>query len=124
MCWTTLWFWTASDCGAPRFRVPIGRVVFEVGGGGIREEIAKEGTHLAVTPVHTSLILMTFFPALRLASAKLPVQTEFISINSLPRLGATLVNKAAPVTEPTGEIALDGIIEGPADTALPAATLP
>lgn len=24
-------------------RVPVGRVVFEVGGGGIREEIAKEG---------------------------------------------------------------------------------
>jgi len=25
-------------------RVPLGRVVFEVGGGGIREEIAKQGT--------------------------------------------------------------------------------
>ncbi|KAI5453613.1 39S ribosomal protein L16, mitochondrial [Naganishia albida] len=85
-------------------RVPIGRVVFEVGGGGIREEIAKE--------------------ALRLASAKLPVQTEFISINSPPRLGATLVNKAASSTESAGEVALDGIIEGAADTALPAATLP
>ncbi|GHJ84031.1 hypothetical protein NliqN6_0433 [Naganishia liquefaciens] len=87
-------------------RVPMGRVVFEVGGGGIREEIAKE--------------------ALRLASAKLPVQTEFISINSLPRLGSTLVSKAT-VTQ-TGaskaEIPVDAIPEGPADTALAGATAP
>lgn len=48
-------------------RVPHGKVVFEVGGGGIREEIAKE--------------------ALRLASAKLPGPTEFISTSTPPRLG-------------------------------------
>lgn len=50
-----------------RRRVPHGKVVFEVGGGGIREEIAKE--------------------ALRLASAKLPGPTEFISTSTPPRLG-------------------------------------
>jgi ribosomal protein L16 len=29
-------------------RVPLGRVVFEVGGGGIREEIAKQGTFMSL----------------------------------------------------------------------------
>ena len=33
---------------SPLFRVPMGRVVFEVGGGGIREEIAKEGMSLSL----------------------------------------------------------------------------
>ncbi|KAJ9120119.1 hypothetical protein QFC22_003017 [Naganishia vaughanmartiniae] len=88
-------------------RVPVGRVVFEVGGGGIREEIAKE--------------------ALRLASAKLPVQTEFITISSPPRLGsiasAALGGKKTPVEVKEDSVALDGIIEGPADTGLPAATI-
>ena len=39
------------------FRVPHGKVVFEVGGGGIREEIAKEGmsmTNLLPT-THSSI---------------------------------------------------------------------
>lgn len=113
-------------------RVPVGRVVFEVGGGGIREEIAKEGmstfvTHLgprppACLPIHPS------FSALRLASAKLPVQTEFITISSPPRLGsiasAALGGKKTAVEEVKEDaVALDGIIEGPADTGLPAATV-
>jgi hypothetical protein len=29
--------------------VPVGRVVFEIGGGGIREEIAKQGERDAAT---------------------------------------------------------------------------
>lgn len=98
-------------------------MVFEVGGGGIREEIAKEG-ELSTVIASYQTCSRASLPALRLASAKLPVQTEFISINSPPRLGATLVNKAASSTESAGEVALDGIIEGAADTALPAATLP
>lgn len=48
-------------------RVPAGRVVFEIAGGGIREEIAKQ--------------------ALKLAQVKMPVQTEFISAESPRRLG-------------------------------------
>ncbi|KAK8844797.1 ribosomal protein L16 [Kwoniella newhampshirensis] len=48
-------------------RVSPGKVIFEVGGGGIREEIAKA--------------------ALKLAQARLPLQTEFINISSSPRLG-------------------------------------
>ncbi|CAG8708067.1 14444_t:CDS:1, partial [Dentiscutata heterogama] len=39
-------------------RVPLNKIVFEVGGGGIRKEVAKD--------------------ALRLASDKLPVKTEFV----------------------------------------------
>ena len=39
-------------------RVPKDKIVFEIGGGGIRKEVAKE--------------------ALRLASDKLPVTTEFV----------------------------------------------
>ncbi|RIB21168.1 ribosomal protein L10e/L16 [Gigaspora rosea] len=39
-------------------RVPLNKIVFEVGGGGIRREVAKD--------------------ALRLASDKLPVKTEFV----------------------------------------------
>ncbi|KLO08913.1 mitochondrial ribosomal protein L16 [Schizopora paradoxa] len=48
-------------------RVPTGRVVFEIGGAPIREELARE--------------------TLRQASNKLPVLTEFISRESPPRLG-------------------------------------
>ncbi|WWD22649.1 ribosomal protein L16 [Kwoniella shandongensis] len=48
-------------------RVSPGKVIFEVGGGGIREEIAKA--------------------ALKLAQARLPLQTEFITISAPPRLG-------------------------------------
>ncbi|KAK1921196.1 ribosomal protein L10e/L16 [Papiliotrema laurentii] len=52
-------FWAA--------RVRQGKVVFEVGGGGIREEIAKA--------------------AFKLAQAKLPVKSEIITTASAPRLG-------------------------------------
>jgi len=41
-------------------RVPLGRVVFEVGGGGIREEIAKQGTwtlHLS-SQISTNLVFL------------------------------------------------------------------
>lgn len=48
-------------------RVPAGRVVFEIAGGGIREEIAKQ--------------------ALKLAQVKMPVATEFITTASPRRLG-------------------------------------
>jgi hypothetical protein len=102
----------------------MGRVVFEVGGGGIREEIAKEGTLSSPSPPPQIPLTSFRLPALRLASAKLPVQTEFISINSLPRLGSTLVSKPVPVEESNDELALDAIPEGPADTALLGATTP
>ncbi|KAL1407276.1 39S ribosomal protein L16, mitochondrial [Vanrija albida] len=49
-------------------RVPAGRVVMEIAGGGIREEIAKQ--------------------ALKLAQVKMPVASEFIAAGAPPRLGA------------------------------------
>ncbi|KIJ63111.1 hypothetical protein HYDPIDRAFT_41372 [Hydnomerulius pinastri MD-312] len=52
-------------------RVPTGRVIFEIGGVPIREEIARE--------------------ALRLAAAKLPTTYEFIDRRALPRLGNSVV---------------------------------
>lgn len=87
-------------------RVPVGRVVFEVGGGGIREEIARQGACftflstctrsgcLGVRSIRWSysrLVRMTLMAdgaALRLAQVKLPVPTEFITRASSPRLGS------------------------------------
>ncbi|KAI0070553.1 mitochondrial ribosomal protein L16 [Panus rudis PR-1116 ss-1] len=57
-------------------RVPTGRVLFEIGGVPIREELAREVD-----------------AALRLASAKLPVATEFINRSSPPRLGNLLITE-------------------------------
>lgn len=57
-------------------RVPVGRVVFEIGGGDIREEIARQ--------------------ALKLAQVKLPVPSEFITVTSPPRLGALADARLAP----------------------------
>ncbi|KAJ6486842.1 mitochondrial 54S ribosomal protein YmL47 [Mycena sanguinolenta] len=51
-------------------RVPTGRVILEVGGTPIREELAREGSC-----------------PLRLASTKLPTKMEFISRSTPPRLG-------------------------------------
>ncbi|UZJ57477.1 hypothetical protein CBS101457_006797 [Exobasidium rhododendri] len=63
-------------------RAPIGRVIFEIGGPvEIRSEVAKE--------------------ALRLASAKLPVPTEFITRQSAPRLG-NLVETSIPPRSAVG----------------------
>lgn len=53
----------------------MGKVIFEIGGPvEIRPEVAKE--------------------ALRLASAKLPVPTEFVTTASKPRIGNKIVDSA------------------------------
>ncbi|KAK6904674.1 ribosomal protein L16 [Kwoniella mangroviensis CBS 10435] len=71
-------------------RVSPGKVIMEIGGGGIREEIAKA--------------------ALKLAQARLPLQTEFITLSSSPRLGKishdNLVSPsyARPVPNPIVEL--------------------
>ncbi|KAJ3475719.1 hypothetical protein NLI96_g11653 [Meripilus lineatus] len=54
-------------------RVPTGRVLFEIGGVPVREELARE--------------------ALRLASDKLPTQNEFITRSTPPRLGSLLITE-------------------------------
>ncbi|EAU81407.1 54S ribosomal protein L16 [Coprinopsis cinerea okayama7 len=57
-------------------RAPTGRVIFEIGGVPIREELARD--------------------ILRQAAAKLPVKMEFISRSSPPRLGNLLVHPPEP----------------------------
>jgi ribosomal protein L16/L10AE len=52
-------------------RVPTGRVIFEIGGAPVREELARD--------------------ALRQAGDKLPTTVEFIDRKSPPRLGNLLV---------------------------------
>ncbi|KAJ7136090.1 mitochondrial 54S ribosomal protein YmL47 [Mycena epipterygia] len=57
-------------------RVPIGRVILEIGGVPIREELARE--------------------ALRLAASKLPTKMEFISKATPPRLGNLILHPPTP----------------------------
>ncbi|RXW23255.1 hypothetical protein EST38_g2601 [Candolleomyces aberdarensis] len=59
-------------------RVPIGRVLFEIGGVPIREELARD--------------------ILRQAAAKLPTEMEFINRSSPPRLGSMLIYPPTPPT--------------------------
>ncbi|KDQ60252.1 hypothetical protein JAAARDRAFT_32631 [Jaapia argillacea MUCL 33604] len=58
-------------------RVPTGRVIFEIGGPPIREELARE--------------------ALRQASNRLPTKMEFINRSALPRLGNLLITPDMPM---------------------------
>ncbi|KAF8229767.1 54S ribosomal protein L16 [Tricholoma matsutake] len=57
-------------------RVPMGRVIFEIGGVPIREELARE--------------------ALRQAAAKLPTTMEFITRSTPPRLGNLVLYPPKP----------------------------
>ncbi|KAI6045299.1 ribosomal protein L10e/L16 [Pisolithus marmoratus] len=63
-------------------RVPTGRVVFEIGGTPIREELAREGK----------------LTSLRQAADKLPTTFEFITRHSLPRLGNMVVPPSSSST--------------------------
>ncbi|KIM42389.1 hypothetical protein M413DRAFT_133064 [Hebeloma cylindrosporum] len=58
-------------------RVPPGRVIFEIGGSPVREELARD--------------------VLRQAAAKLPTKMEFISKSSPPRLGNLLITPPKPI---------------------------
>jgi hypothetical protein len=74
--------------------VPIGRVLFEIGGAPIREELAREGPRaLPLLSPHTDIS-----PALRQASDKLPTQMEFINRSTPPRLGNLLIHPPSPPT--------------------------
>ncbi|TXT13147.1 hypothetical protein VHUM_01548 [Vanrija humicola] len=97
-------------------RVPAGRVVMEIAGGGIREEIAKQ--------------------ALKLAQVKMPVASEFITASAPPRLGAitdhalskpeAALKNTAPKVIPSPEvqsfIAIQAQAGAAAAAAQPAAT--
>ncbi|KAL1668687.1 ribosomal protein L10e/L16 [Schizophyllum commune] len=60
-------------------RVPVGRVIFEIGGVPIREDLARE--------------------ILRQASSKLPCRMEFINKRSPPRLGGMVIAPSKPSPE-------------------------
>ncbi|WVR03093.1 ribosomal protein L16 [Kwoniella sp. DSM 27419] len=83
-------------------RTSPGKVIFEVGGGGIREEIAKA--------------------ALKLAQARLPLQTEFITSAAGPRLGhlssTSLPHPPAAQPIPAALAELDAKNEGGARDAV------
>ncbi|KAF6747147.1 mitochondrial 54S ribosomal protein YmL47 [Ephemerocybe angulata] len=74
-------------------RVPIGRVLFEIGGVPIREELARD--------------------IMRQAAAKLPCEMEFINRSSPPRLGNMLIYPDPP--KPAAPAAL--LAEAPASSA-------
>ena len=72
--------------------VPMGRVLFEIGGHvEVRQEVAKEGK-LSFLKIHS---------ALRLAAAKLPIRTEFITTATPPRLGREVGPELAKNKTPT-----------------------
>ncbi|KAH6900949.1 mitochondrial 54S ribosomal protein YmL47, partial [Coprinopsis sp. MPI-PUGE-AT-0042] len=77
-------------------RAPIGRVIFEIGGVPIREELARD--------------------ILRQAAAKLPTQMEFINRSTPPRLGCMLITD--PVPPPGASLASEGA------AAVDASTIP
>lgn len=72
-------------------RVPTGRVIFEIGGTPIREELAREGERFVGCHV-VSRPNSFGNTALRLAIVKLPTAMEFITRDSPPRLGNILLD--------------------------------
>ncbi|KIK80457.1 hypothetical protein PAXRUDRAFT_158657 [Paxillus rubicundulus Ve08.2h10] len=72
-------------------RVPTGRVIFEIGGVPIREEIARE--------------------ALRLAAAKLPTTYEFVTRKSLPRLGNMVIQPTPLILDPLSSLPTETLAE-------------
>jgi len=81
------------------YSVPTGRVIFEIGGTPVREELAREGWHLLERLCDLYLICAS--PALRQAGDKLPSTTEFITRSTLPRLGSKLLYPPTPISEVT-----------------------
>jgi ribosomal protein L16/L10AE len=69
--------------------VPTGRVIFEIGGAPVREELAREGATYRFSPVTPLNVYVR--SALRQASHKLPTTMEFIDRKSPPRLGNLLL---------------------------------
>lgn len=87
----TFEFWACRYVSYSHLSVPVGRVLFEIGGHvQVRPEVAKEGA------------FSTTYPALRLAAAKLPIRTEIITASTPPRLGRE-VSTAFAANVPTSE---------------------
>lgn len=78
------------------YSVPTGRVIFEIGGTPIREELAREGRSSRPFLFYQNLPSLT---ALRQAADKLPTTMEFITRSTPPRLGNLVLHPEAPVIE-------------------------
>lgn len=59
-----------SPQSSQRHRVAKGKVVMEVGGGGLRHEIASQGAYSTASREPS---ILTLFPVLKLAAAKMSV---------------------------------------------------
>ena len=84
-----------SISSQPHARVSPGRVIFELGGVPIREELAKEGALVRRTGFPSMRLILVL--ALRLACDKLPTRMEFIDTSALPRLGNLLIAPESPI---------------------------
>ena len=90
-------------------RVPTERVLFEIGGVPIREELARDSAYTTDIPESS----LTDFPSivLRIAASNLPTDMEFINRSSPPRLGTTLIHPPLPplaeaeTAQPTAPVA-------------------
>ena len=75
--------------------MPTGRVIFEIGGVPIREELARDSMYrqqsiIVSSSADTHLVL-------RQAASKLPTKMEFISRATPPRLGNLVLHPPKPV---------------------------
>jgi hypothetical protein len=66
-------------------------VIFEIGGDGLREEIARDGMYSSVSVVVDSDDISFGLLALKIVSAVLPVRTDFITRATPPRVGMMLL---------------------------------
>lgn len=102
-------------------RVPIGKMVFEVGGGGLRQEIAQAGASSFLRPSVTSTPTVFFYfisrAALRLAAAKMPVKSEFVTRQSQEaRVGKMTVPTQLIKDLPEGQPTDNATAKMPSDT--------
>ena len=68
--------------------MPTGRVIFEIGGAPVREELARDG---GVVLYSLATFPLNVYAALRQAGDKLPTTVEFIGRKAPPRLGNLLL---------------------------------
>ena len=76
--------------------MPIGRVIFEIGGAPIREELARDSASLYIVFFY-SLTTRRLHSVLRQAASKLPTKMEFINRTTPPRLGNLVLHPPKPV---------------------------
>ena len=78
--------------------MPTGRVIFEIGGVPVREELARDSAYY-----HLSMYCIAdTWPVLRQAASKLPTKMEFINRMTPPRLGNLVLHPPKPL--PMGPI--------------------